>query len=77
MDFMCDSLHCGRRFRTCNLVDEYNREVLVIAINLKLLSQRIIRVLERIVAWRGYPNNGSEFTSATLASLAEEHGITL
>ena len=56
MDFMCDSLQCGRRFRTFNLVDDFNREALAIEIDLNLPSQRVVRVLERVVAWRGYPN---------------------
>ena len=82
MDFMCDSLQCGRRFRTFNLVDDFNREALAIEIDLNLPSQRVVRVLERVVAWRGYPNklrmdNGPEFISVTLASWAEEHGIDL
>ena len=79
---MCDSLQCGRRFRTFNLVDDFNREVLAIEIDLNLPSQRVVRVLERVVAWRGCPNklrmdNGPEFISVTLASWAEEHGVEL
>ena len=46
---------CGRRFRTFNVVDDYNREALAIEVDLSLPSVRVIRVLERIVAWRGYP----------------------
>ena len=56
MDFMSDSLFCGRRFRTFNLVDDFNREALAIEIDLNLPAPRVIRVLERVVAWRGYPN---------------------
>jgi len=82
IDFMSDSLFCGRRFRTFNVVDDFNREALAIEIDLSLPSQRIVRVLERIVAWRGYPkqlrmDNGPEFISATLAEWAEEHHIKL
>jgi len=82
IDFMSDSLFCGRRFRTFNVVDDFNREALAIEIDLSLPSQRVIRVLERIVAWRGYPNqlrmdNGPEFISTTLAEWAEEHHIKL
>ena len=55
MDFMSDSLVCGRRFRTFNVVDDFNREALAIEIDLSLPAPRIIRVLERIIAWRGYP----------------------
>jgi putative transposase len=82
IDFMSDSLFCGRRFRTFNVVDDFNREALAIEIDLSLPALRVIRVLERIVAWRGYPkqlrmDNGPEFISATLAEWAEEHNIKL
>jgi putative transposase len=82
MDFMSDALFCGRRFRTFNLVDDFNREALAIEIDLNLPAQRVIRVLERAVAWRGYPNklrmdNGPEFISSTLAEWADDHGIEL
>ena len=82
LDFMSDSLQCGRRFRTFNLVDDFNREALAIEVDLNLPSARVIRVLERAVAWRGYPaklrmDNGPEFISAALAEWAEDHGIEL
>ena len=82
MDFMSDSLFCSRRFRTFNVVDDFNREVLAIEIDLNLPAPRVIRVLERIVAWRGYPSklrmdNGPEFISAALAEWAEDHDIAL
>jgi len=82
IDFMSDSLFCGRRFRTFNVVDDFNREVLAIEIDLNLPALRVIRVLGRIVAWRGYPSklrmdNGPEFISAALAEWAEDHDIEL
>lgn len=82
MDFMRDSLFCGRRFRTFNMVDDFNREVLAIEIDLNLPAPRVIRVLERIIAWRGYPaklrmDNGLEFISIALADWAEQYGIEL
>ncbi|WP_035415827.1 IS3 family transposase, partial [Ferrimonas kyonanensis] len=82
MDFVSDALFCGRRFRTFNVVDDFNREALAIEVDLNLPAQRVIRVLERIVAWRGYPSrmrmdNGPEFISAALAEWAEDHGIQL
>ena len=44
--------------------------------------KRVIRVLERIVAWRGYPaktrmDNGPEFVSAALAEWADDHAVQL
>jgi putative transposase len=82
IDFMHDSLVCGRRFRTFNVVDDFNREALAIEIDLSILAQRTVRVLDRIVANRGYPrkmrmDNGPELVSLTLARWAEEHGVLL
>lgn len=81
-DFMSDALWCGRRFRTFNLVDDFNREVLVIEVDLNLPAHRVVRVLEQVAAWRGYPaklrmDNGPEMTSVKLAEWAEANGVHL
>jgi putative transposase len=55
MDFMHDALSDGRSFRTFNVIDDFNREGLGIEVDLSLPSARIIRVLERIIEWRGKP----------------------
>jgi putative transposase len=80
--FMHDVLVCGRRFRTFNVVDNFNREALAIEIDLNIPVQRVVRVLDRIVATRGYPlkmrmDNGPELSSLALAQWAEEHGVLL
>lgn len=82
MDFMSDALWNGRRFRTFNVVDDFNREALAIEIDLNLPATRVIRVLERISAWRGYPakirmDNGPEFIAVALADWAEQHLVKL
>lgn len=41
--------------RTFNIVDDFNREVLATEIDLSLPAQRVIRVLDRVIAWRGLP----------------------
>jgi putative transposase len=51
MDFMSDSLFCGRRFRTINVVDDFNREALDIEIDLSLPALRVIRVWN--ASWHG------------------------
>ena len=81
-DFMSDALWGERRFRTFNVVDDFNREVLAIEIDFNLPAARVVRTLERIAAARGYPlklrlDNGPELISVTLADWAEQHGVTL
>ena len=80
--FMHDALVCGWRFRTFNVVDDFNREALAIEIDLNIPAQRVVRVLDRVVANRGYPlkmrmDNGPELISLTLAQWAEEHDVVL
>ncbi|MFZ5884865.1 MAG: IS3 family transposase [Chloroflexota bacterium] len=82
MDFMSDALWNGRRFRTFNVVDDFNREALCIEIDLNLPASRVVRSLERIAAWRGYPSkirmdNGPEFIAVALAEWAEQHEVAL
>ncbi|HFP8700959.1 TPA: IS3 family transposase [Raoultella planticola] len=82
IDFMHDALVCGRRFRTFNVVDDFNREALAIEIDLNIPAQQVVRVLDRIVANRGYPlkmrmDNGPELVSLVLAQWAEEYGVIL
>ncbi len=77
-----DALMFGRRFRTFNVVDDFNREALAIEIDLSLPAPRVIRVLERVALLRGSPeklrvDNGPEFISLALADLAEENNVTL
>ena len=82
MDFMTDSLLSGRKFRTLNLMDDFNREALAIEVDTSLPAERVIRVLEQVLTWRGKPNrirvdNGPEFISTALGFWCEEKGIAL
>ena len=83
LDFMCDSLTSGRPFRTLNVTDHFNRELLWIEVDTSLPSRRVERVLDTIAAERGcYPDslrsdNGSEFTSHTMAAWAKKHHVLL
>ena len=55
LDFMSDSLTSGRAFRTLNIIDDFNREALWIEIDTSLPAERVIRVLEMLIAWHGAP----------------------
>ena len=80
MDFMSDALSDSRRFRTFNVLEDFNRECLAIEIDLNLTAERVVRVLDRLVALRGVPkqirmDNGPEFTSGVMKSWFEDNNI--
>jgi putative transposase len=82
MDFMSDRLTNGRQFRTLNLIDEFNREALVIEIDTSMPSARVIRVLEQVRSWRPLPrsirvDNGPEFIAEALADWCQQHQVAL
>ena len=52
-DFMSDALWDGRRFRTFNVIDDFNREALAVEIDTGISAQRVIRILDQIAVWRG------------------------
>lgn len=43
-DFMSDALLTGKRFRTFNITDDFNREALHIEIDTSITSKRLVRV---------------------------------
>lgn len=82
MDFMSDSFWDGRKFPTFNVVDDFNREALAIEVDLSLPAERIVRVLDNVAMWRGYPwqirmDNGPKFILLAVAEWAEAHAIHL
>ena len=54
-DFMSDALACGRRFRTFNVIDEFNREALHIEIDTSITAACLVRIFEQLKAERGLP----------------------
>lgn len=81
-DFATDALWSGRRFRTFNVTDDFNRECLKIEIDTKMLPTRAIRALDELVELRGVPqrlrlNNDPELISAALRDQAEWHRVEL
>jgi len=82
MDFMCDSLVDGRRFRLLNIIDDYNRESLAIEIDTSLPALRVIRTLQRLIETRTKPqsirvDNGPEFISDKLQQWCDDQKIRL
>lgn len=82
IDFMSDALTNGKRFRTFNVIDDFNREALGIKIGSCLPARRVIEYLNFISKFRGYPkeirvDNGPEFIAKEFAVWAKEHGIAL
>jgi len=82
MDFMADRLEDARAFRLFNVLDDFNREGLGIEVDFSLPTTRVIRSLDRIIAWRGRPlsirvDNGPEYISEVLKQWAQRNGIAL
>ncbi len=82
LDFMSDSLSNGRTFRTLNVLDDFSREALWIEVDTSLPAERVVRVLEQLLDWRGKPvsirmDNGPELISQCLENWAREKNIAL
>lgn len=82
LDFMHDTLYCGKRYRTLNVLDEGTRECLAIEVDTSLPAERVVRTLEQLKAERGLPmqlrvDNGPELISARLTDWCEEQAIEL
>ena len=82
LDFMHDTLQCGRRIRTLNIVDDFTRECLAIEVDTSLSGHRVARVLDAIATARGYPativmDNGTELTSIAMLCWARDRKVRL
>jgi putative transposase len=54
-DFVSDALACGRRSRTFNVVDDFNREAMHIKGDTSITSARLVRIFEQIKRIHGLP----------------------
>jgi putative transposase len=82
MDFLCDSLVDGRRYRLLNIIDDYNRESLAVEVDTSLPTLRVIRVLQRLIELRSRPqtirvDNGPEFITDKLEQWCNDRDIDL
>lgn len=81
-DFVSDALYCGRRFRTFNVADDFNREAVHIEIDTSITSDRLVRVFSRIAQERGLPqvlrtDNGPEFLGEAFTAWAKAAGMAI
>lgn len=82
LDFVSDALTDGRRFRTLNVVEDWNREVLGIEVDFSLPAARVVALLTQLVARHGTPaqlrvDNGPELISHALQDWCRLTGVNL
>lgn len=82
MDFMTDVLSSGFKFRTLNVIDDFNREGLLIKPSFNLPAEMITLMLDNLAKIKGYPDmirvdNGPEFRSKHFCNWAKARGIII
>jgi len=82
MDFMCDTLENGRKFRVLNVIDDYNREALIIKPQMIFPGEFVVNALNDLVFYRGKPSqirvdNGPEFISKAFLKWCNDNGIRI
>lgn len=82
VDFISDALAHGDRFRTFNIIDDYNREGLLIEPGYTLPAIRVTYLLDCVADWHGYPemirvDHGPEFESHEFKTWAEKRDILI
>jgi len=83
MDFVCDQLFDGRKFRALTIVDNCSKKAIAIEVGQSLKGEDVVRALERatyneqIKPERNQVDNGSEFISNALDKWAYDNNVIL
>ena len=82
MDFVAQRLADGRWMRVLTVVDQFTRECLALFADASLNGEKVVVVLDRIVAERGAPqsitvDNGTEFASKAVDLWAYQNAVYL
>lgn len=82
VDFVSDSLECGRKFRVLNIIDDFDRTAVAQEIAMSMPAARLIRTLEKVIWTEGKPSsircdNGPEFISGIFQEWCKANDIGL
>lgn len=82
MDFVFDRVAGGRALKCLAIVDDATHEAPAVIPEHAIGGDRLVRLLERLCATRGYPkiirtDNGKEFTGRAMLTWAHEKQVTL
>lgn len=80
MDFMSDVLTSKRKFRTLNIMDDYNRQAIAVEAGHSMPAVRVTQILEQTIREQGKPrvirtDNGPEFISKEFKEWCKAHRI--
>jgi len=73
VDFVSDQLANGRRFRVCNIIDDFSRECVAQVTDFSISGERLVRELDQLARIRSLPqtlvlDNGPELTLKAMFS---------
>nr|WP_094745897.1 DDE-type integrase/transposase/recombinase [Vaginella massiliensis] len=80
MEFMSDVLENGRKIRILNVIDDYNREALMCEIDYSFASEKVVKLVQRLIEWYGKPtnirtDNGTEFIAKAFEGFCSNSSI--